>query len=72
MPVLKDFKDKEFKFHYEAIDQKAKQLKFNEVGDAFFFDIAKGKPERENPNCLKTETISLFDPHIPVATLHGA
>ena len=24
-----------------------------------------------NCNCLKTQTISLFDPHIPVATLHG-
>jgi hypothetical protein len=47
-------------------------LKFNQVGDAFFFDIAKGKSEKENLNCIKTETISLFDPHIPVATLHGA
>jgi carbonic anhydrase len=72
MPVLKDFKDKEFSFHYNEINQKAKQLKFNEVGDAFFFDIAKGKSEKENLNCIKTQTISLFDPHIPVATLHGA
>ena len=72
MPVLKNFRDKQFKFHYEEIDQKAKQLKFNEVGDAFYFDIAKGKSERENLNCIKTQTISLFDPHIPVATLHGA
>ena len=47
-------------------------MKFNEVGDAFFFDIAKGKSEKENLNSIKTETISLFDPHIPVATLHGA
>ena len=47
-------------------------MKFNETGDAFYFDIAKGKAEGENPNYMKTSTISLFDPHIPSATLHGA
>lgn len=71
MPVLANFQDKNFKFHYEHVEQNQTQLKFNQVGDAFFVDIAKGKNEQENTNCLCTQTISLFDAHIPQATLHG-
>lgn len=42
------------------------------MGDAFFFDISKGESEHENLNTMKTETISLFDPKTPLATLRGA
>ena len=72
MEVLEDFQDKEFDYAYEKVEQNQKQLKFNETGDAFFFDIGKGRDQKSNPNKMTTATISLFDNHIPSATLVGA
>ena len=72
MEVLKGFQDKEFQFNYDTLESVQQQLKFNETADQFIYDIARGKFEKDNNNFMKTSTISLFDSHIPVATLHGA
>ena len=68
MEVLEDFQDKEFDYFYEKVKPND-QLKFNEAGDAMLFDMGKGRDQKANPNKMTTSTISLFDKHIPAATL---
>jgi hypothetical protein len=70
MPVAHSFKDKAFEFNYDPLSQK-EQMKFNETGDQYFYDIKKNKDEPENNNFLRTQTISLFDNHISEAKLYG-
>lgn len=67
MEINTGFTDDVFNFNYENIDPKA-ALKFNEQGDAFFYQLG-GEATKES--FLETQTISLFDKHIPKATLYG-
>jgi|TARA_B110001450_G_C17611835_1_gene477594 hypothetical protein len=47
-------------------------MKFNEQGDAFFYELNAGKKdEADKESFLETNTISLFDPHIEKAKLFG-
>ena len=71
MEITTDFKDDAFKFNYEKVDAQ-KSLKFNEQGDAFFFQLnADQADEQKKKSFLQTKTISLFDEHISKAKLYG-
>lgn len=69
--ISEDFIDDAFKFNYEVVDAK-KSMKFNDAGDAFFFELNSNTDQEEkHESYFETKTISLFDKHIPSAKLYG-
>ena len=72
MEVNTGFTDDVFNFNYENTDPKG-DLKFNEQGDAFYYQLNAQHPtEATKESYMETQTISLFDKHIPKAKLYGA
>ena len=69
--IHSEFSDVAFNFNYEQVDAQ-ETLKFNEQGDAFFYQLnAKQPDEAKKESYLETSTISLFDKHISKAKLYG-
>lgn len=68
MPINKTFKDVNFDFKYNTIDP-SKQVKFNQKGQQV--QVVLDSPNSPMDNFMRTATISLFEPDIPICNLHG-